>query len=160
MTDLLIKLFDLPPLEPHLARLGQAGIVLRRALLPEKHLVLAWVEATFASAGWRDECAAAFTRQPISCFLATRDGAIAGFFCYEVTMKGLMGPCGVDPAFRRQGIFTALALSAAFAMNAEGYAYAVIPSVSTEAEAALTKGLGAIRIPDTSKNFYDGMLRS
>ncbi len=160
MADLLIKLFDLPPLEPHLTRLEQAGIVLRRALLPEKHLVLAWVEKTFTSAGWRDECAAAFARQPISCFLATHDGAIAGFFCYEVTMKGLMGPCGVDPAFRRQGIFTALALRAAFAMDAEGYAYAVIPSVSAEAEAALTKGLDAIRIPELEKSLYDGMLRS
>ena len=160
MTDLLIKLFDLPPLAPHIERLEQAGIVLRRALLPEKRLILDWVEANFASAGWRDECEAAFARQPISCFLATRDGAIAGFFCYEVTMKGLMGPCGVDPGFRRQGIFTGLALRTALAMDAEGYAYAVIPSVSAEAEAALTKGLDAIRIPELEKSLYDGMLRS
>ena len=43
MTDMLVKLYNLPPLEPELAAMTAQGVTVRRALAPEKQLVLQWI---------------------------------------------------------------------------------------------------------------------
>ncbi|MGL1779404.1 hypothetical protein ACSTG7_23560, partial [Vibrio parahaemolyticus] len=67
---------------PAYDRLQQAGIVMRRALAPEKHKVTAWVRETFSEA-WASETEVAFSRQPVSCFIAIQQKAIMGFACYD-----------------------------------------------------------------------------
>ena len=40
MADLLVKLYALPPLDSDLQRMSSRGVVVRRALVPEKTAVL------------------------------------------------------------------------------------------------------------------------
>jgi ribosomal protein S18 acetylase RimI-like enzyme len=130
MADLLVRLYDLPPLAPHVETLAAAGIALRRALAPERHVVLEWVRA-HGSAGWADECDVAFSRVPLACFVAVEGATAApqtliGFACYEATCRNYFGPAAVHPDRRRRGVGRALLLAALHAMRAEGYAYAII----------------------------------
>ena len=63
--DMLVKLYELPDSRPAYQRLQQAGITLRRALAPEKHIVTAWVRKNFSEA-WASEVDVAFSRQPMA----------------------------------------------------------------------------------------------
>jgi hypothetical protein len=54
MSDMLVKLYDLPEVEPVVRRLGDHGILIRRAMPSEKHLVVQWVRGTFG-ARWASE---------------------------------------------------------------------------------------------------------
>ena len=44
MPDMLVKLYELPDLAPELAAQKTSGVDIRRALNPERHLVLDWIE--------------------------------------------------------------------------------------------------------------------
>jgi GNAT superfamily N-acetyltransferase len=138
MADLLVRLYDLPPLAAPLDALAARGIVVRRALAPERHVVAAWAEA-HGSAGWASECEVAFARVPLACFVAVeRPPALAGagadatpqtllgFACYEATCRDFFGPTLVHPGHRGRGIGRALLLAALHAMRDEGYGYAII----------------------------------
>src|SRR4030095_8008658 len=48
MHDMLVRLYDLPALEPALAEIAQRGVLVRRALSTERVAVLDWVRARFA----------------------------------------------------------------------------------------------------------------
>jgi len=140
MADLLVRLYDLPPLAPLLGELAGQGIEVRRALAPERHVVVSWAEA-HGSAGWASECEVAFTRVPLACFVAVERAsparskapgydatpqALLGFACYEATCRNFFGPTLVRPDRRGRGIGRALLLAALHAMRDEGYAYAII----------------------------------
>jgi ribosomal protein S18 acetylase RimI-like enzyme len=125
VPDLLVRLYDLPPLSPVLETVRSNGFEIRRALAPEKAIVLPWIAEHF-SRGWAAECDVAFGRQPAACLLATRDGLLCGFAAYEATCRNFLGPLGVHPDFRMNQLGRALLLAALHAMYAEGYAYAVI----------------------------------
>jgi GNAT superfamily N-acetyltransferase len=125
MPDLLVKLYELPALEPILAPLRARNIEIRRALAPEKHLVTEWVRAKF-SAHWASECEVAFAHQPIGCFIAVQDARCIGFACHDATCRGFFGPEGVASEFRGAGIGKGLLLSCLHDMEAQGYAYAII----------------------------------
>lgn len=165
MADMLVKLYDLPQVEPLPPSARNAGIEIRRALTPEKHLVVEWVRSMF-NPHWTSECEAAFARQPVSCYIATAPGSDAaeensrkmiGFACYDATAKAFFGPTGVDPEARGQGVGKALLLAALHAMWADGYAYGIIGSAGpTDFYAKL---VGAIEIPGSSPGIYRGMLR-
>ena len=45
--DMLVKLYELPDSQTAYERLSKAGITTRRALVPEKHKVVAWVRNVF-----------------------------------------------------------------------------------------------------------------
>ena len=105
--DMLVKLYDLPDSRALREKLVQAGVSLRRALAPEKHKVIAWVKSNFSDY-WASEAEVAFSREPVSCFIAVRDGRILGFACHDVTCRNFFGPTGVDPEARKAGIGTAL----------------------------------------------------
>jgi len=156
MADMLVRLYDLPPLEPAMAAMEKEGIVLRRALTPEQHLLCAWVAEQFSSA-WAAECAVAFARQPVSCFIALREKKIVGFSCYEVTCRDFFGPMGVDGDMRKKGVGKALLLAALHAMKNEGYAYAVIGGVGPRD--FYEKTAGAMEIEGSTPGIYKGMLR-
>jgi GNAT superfamily N-acetyltransferase len=155
MFDMLVKLYDLPPLAPEIARQESAGITLRRGLAPEKHVVLAWVGQHF-DAGWVSECDIAFSRQPVACWIAVRDAAVIGFACYDATAKGLFGPTGVSEAARGQGTGRALLVACLHDMRAQGYAYAVIGGVGPAEFYA--KVAGAVPIAGSEDGVYRGLL--
>jgi GNAT superfamily N-acetyltransferase len=156
MTDMLVKLYQLPDFAPITAQMQAANIDLRRAIAPEKHLVLSWIQAHF-SEYWVSECEIAFTNRPPSCFIAVENGEMIGFACYDATAKGFFGPTGVSEAARGKGAGKALLLAALHDMRAQGYGYAIIGGVGPADFYA--KASGAVEIPDSTPGIYGGMLR-
>lgn len=156
MTDMLVKLYALPPLEPALAVSHEASVEVRRALAPEKQDVLTWVGKNF-SRRWVSEVDVSFARLPISCFLAVESGVLLGFGVYDATARGFFGPTGVDQAKRGAGLGAALLLACLHDMRAVGYGYAAIGGVGP-AE-FYTKVCGAVTIPDSTPGVYGGMIK-
>ena len=155
MSDMLVKLYNLPDVTPLLANLEISGIDIRRALAPEKHVVVNWVRQTF-SKGWASECEIAFSNHPISCFVAVKNEKVVGFACYDSTCKDFFGPEGVTETVRGCGIGKALLLVCLHAMAEQGYAYAIIGGAGPVEFYAKT--VGAIVIEDSKPGIYRGML--
>ena len=128
MTDMLVKLYDLPETASLVKRLNDEGIVIRAAMPREKHYVVEWVRSLFGE-GWASECDVAFSNHPVSCFIAVEAGDVVGFACHDSSCKNFFGPTGVAEMKRRRGIGKALFLSCLHAMAANGYAYAIIGGV-------------------------------
>lgn len=155
--DMLVKLYDLPPGGSAAARLREQGVSIRRALAPEKHKVVAWVREKF-SEGWASETEVAFTRQPVSCFIAVREGSVVGFACHDATCRNFFGPTGVAPEARNGGVGTGLLFACLEAMKEQGYGYAVIGGVGPAAYYAKT--VGAVLIEGSEPGVYRGLLGS
>ncbi|MCD4685839.1 MAG: N-acetyltransferase [Anaerolineae bacterium] len=156
MTDMLVKLYDLPDLAPAVARSNAAGVDIRRGLPPEKHVVLAWVGEHF-SAHWVSECDVAFAHQPVGVFVAVEGETLIGFACYDTAARGIFGPTGVSEAARGKGVGAALLLACLHDMRAQGYAYGVIGG--TGPQEFYVKACGAVAIPDSKPGLYRGLLR-
>lgn len=156
MTDMLVKLYTLPPLEPALEAQRQQGISVRRAIAPEKHHVLNWVRQHFSDF-WVSEVDVAFAHQPVGCFLAVHGETLIGFACYDSTARGFFGPMGVSETLRGKGTGAALFLVCLHDMLAQGYGYAVVGGVGP-AE-FYSKVAGATIIEDSTPGMYRGMLR-
>jgi GNAT superfamily N-acetyltransferase len=156
MPDMLVKLYDLPALEPVVSQQKEAGVEIRRTLPLERHLVVGWVAQTF-EANWTSECEIAFCRQPPACFVAVANDALIGFACYDATYRNFFGPMGVSQDYQGQGIGKALLLVCLHAMAAQGYAYAIIGWVGPAEFYA--KAVGAIEIEDSEPGIYRGMLK-
>lgn len=154
--DLLVRLYDLPPLEPALARLAPAGITLRRALVLDRAALTGWVAARFAA--WVPEVEASLTRLPPTCVLAQRDQAVLGFACWDAIAPNLFGPTGVADDMRGQGVGRALLLWALHAQRAQGYAYAVIGGAGPVDYYA--RAVGAVPIAGSEPGLYAGRLRA
>lgn len=152
--DMLVKLYDLPDERAMTARLTQQGIVVRRAMVHEKHKVVAWVSGQFgaSASGWADECEVAFARSPVTCLIAVRQQRIVGFACYEVAARGMFGPIGVKDDCRVRGIGSVLLISALRNMHQFGYAYAVIGHVG--APEFFAKTVAAKEIAGSTPGMY------
>ena len=155
MTDLLVRLYDLPVFEAE-ARMAAAGIIVRRALAPEGHIVLAWIGKHFYP-GWVSEASKGLAQNPSTVWLAVKDGKLLGFACHDTTAKGFFGPTGVDAAARGQGIGEALLIATLRGMREAGYGYAVIGDPGPVA--FYQKRLDAMPIPKSQSGIYQGMLR-
>ena len=153
--DMLVKLYDLPESRTLRERLAKAGISVRRALAPEKHKVTAWIRDKF-SEGWVSETEVAFSRQPVSCFIAVKDGRITGFACHDATCRNFFGPTGVTPKARKSGIGTALLLACLEDMKQQGFGYAIIGGVGPADYYA--KAVGAVLIEGSEIGVYRGLL--
>ena len=153
--DMLVKLYALPDSRDAYERLRKADITMRRALAPEKHKVVAWVRNAFSEA-WASEVEVAFSRQPVSCFIAIQQKNILGFACHDATCPNFFGPTGTDPDTRKNGIGTALLLACLEAMKQQGYGYAIIGGVGP-AE-FYQKVVGAIPIEGSQPGVYRGLL--
>lgn len=125
MPDMIVKLYNLPDYQVWQSRMDTLGICIRRGMACDKYLVVDWVERTFGRI-WASECDVTFSRQPVCCFLATKEKKILGFACYHSSMKNFFGPLGVTDNARCQGIGTTLLLASLMAMKADGYGYAII----------------------------------
>ena len=151
MSDLLVKLYSLPP-----PAIPPPGVDVRRAFAAEKRLLGDWVVAQFGSA-WASECEAAFARLPVSCFVAVRGQELLGFACYDATARGFFGPTGVAEPERNHGIGVALLSAVLHDMAANGYAYAIIGAA--DSVEFYRKHAGAIEIPDSDPGFYRGKIK-
>lgn len=154
MTDLLVRLYDLPVFEAE-ERVRASGVVVRRAISPERHVVLDWVGARFGKA-WVSEAALGMSQQPTTVFLAVKGQELIGFACYDTTAKGFFGPTGVDEAARGRGIGEALLIATLRAMREAGYAYGIIGDPGPVG--FYTKRLDALEIPKSKPGHYAGML--
>lgn len=155
--DMLVKLYDLPDSRAAFERLRGQGIQVRRALVPEKHKVVAWVREGF-SQGWASETEVAFGRQPVSCFIAVQAGKILGFACHDATCRNFFGPTGVNPNARQQGVGTGLLFACLEAMREQGFGYAIVGGVGPADYYA--KAVGAVLIEGSEPGVYAGLLGS
>ncbi len=156
MPDMLVKLYALPPLTPVIEAQLEQGIDIRRALAPERHIVVNWVRREFGD-GWASETEIAFARAPISCYIAVENEKVIGFGCHDTTSKNFFGPTGVLESQRGRGTGRALLIACLHAMHDQGYGYAIIGAAGpTEFYA---KAVGATAIEGSSPGVYRGMLR-
>jgi len=155
MSDMLVKLRELPPLEPAIAGAASQGVTVRRALAPEKPRVLDWMRSHFAA--WTAEVDVAFARMPVACFVAVRGNEILGFACHDAIAPDFFGPTGVVESARGAGVGRALAIAAMHALRSQGYAYAIVGGVGPAA--FYEKTFGAVAIEGSSPGIYAGMLR-
>ncbi len=156
MADMLVRLYNLPPLEPALARAEAEGIVVRRAEPWERRKVLAFVTEHF-SENWADEVRLGYARNPISVFVASDHGQIVGFAAYHTTRLDFFGPEGVREDYRGKGLGAALLLSCLWALHWEGYGYAVIGWAGPTD--FYTKCCGATIIEDSEPGVYWSLKR-
>jgi hypothetical protein len=138
------------------AKLAKAGVTVRRALAPEMELVTGWIREKFSPL-WSSETTIAFTRQPPSVFVATKDKRLVGIADYDTTARGFFGPTGVDEAERGGGIGRGLLIATLLDMRVMGYGYAVIGDVGPSE--FYEKSVGATVIPDSEPGVYRGMLK-
>lgn len=139
MVDMLVKLYELPPV-PAIQQWEHTVIHIRRARPDEKHKIGAWVEQNVKQ-GWGDAAATACETRPPTCWIAVEavplgrepehgydmpSERLVGFACYDVNMRGILGPLGVREDYRHRGIGAALTVRALQDMSDQGYAYAVI----------------------------------
>ncbi|MGO4353380.1 GNAT family N-acetyltransferase [Rhizobium sp. RAF36] len=155
--DYLVNLSALPADKTSQAAMTEARVTVRRALPPELKLIIGWIEDKFGS-GWASEATVAMTRQPPTCFVATRDGALIGFACHEATARGFFGPTGVDENARGLGIGRALLFASLNDLKSLGYAYAIIGDVGPSA--FYEKAVAATPIPNSEPGIYAGMLKT
>jgi GNAT superfamily N-acetyltransferase len=156
VTDLLVRLYDVPDV-PASPALAAEDIVIRRAIPPERHVVTAWITATFGVPPWVSECETAFSSLPVTVWIATRGASLLGFACHDATAKGFFGPTAVAEAERGKGIGEALLFATLRGMREAGYAYAIIGGVGPVD--FYRKHLDVVVIPGSDPGIYRGMLR-
>ena len=156
MPDMLVKLYELPPLEPVIAKQREQGITIRRCMPPEKRLVTEWIEERF-NHYWSSEADVGFSTHPTTVMLAHRSDQLLGFACYDTTYKGFFGPTGVDERERGKGIGSALLFKCLHEMRRSGYMYGIIGWAGPAAY--YEKTVNAVAIPGSEPSYaYKGML--
>ncbi|HHY49311.1 MAG TPA: GNAT family N-acetyltransferase [Alphaproteobacteria bacterium] len=156
MADLLVRLYDLPELDAT-ERMAAAGIVVRRAIPPEREPILEWIGERFF-AGWVGEAALGLGQLPVTVWIAVKDGELLGFACHDTSAKGFFGPTGVDENWRGRGIGEALLIATLRGMREAGYAYAIIGDPGPVE--FYRRRLDALEIPGSEPGIYAGMLRA
>ncbi len=157
MKDMLVRLTELPDVSEIEKKLQRSeNMVFRRAIAPEKHLVTEWVMENFGSY-WKSEVEVAFSRQPVSCWIAQRGNTILGFACYECTARNFFGPTGTLEVERGKGIGKVLLTKSLESLREMGYAYAIIGGVGP-AE-FYEKAVNAKIIEDSEISIYQHLLR-
>src|SRR6185437_13323796 len=125
MPDMLVHLLKLPPAEPLLTQLREQGVIIRRAHPFEMTAIREFILEHFGT-GWADEVTPCYSRQPISLYIAIRDGKVIGFGAYEATQRNFFGPTGVEESERGAGFGKALLLACLWGLREMGYAYGII----------------------------------
>ncbi len=155
MVDMLVRLYALPESAGIYRKVAAGGVTLRRARAFEKHTVAAFAKEHF-SAKWVSEIEVALSRQPVACFIATRDQQILGFACFDTTQRGFFGPTGVAQGGRGMGVGKALLFKALEALRDLGYAYAIIGGVGPKEFYAAA--CGATEIAGSDPGTYADLL--
>jgi len=152
---MLVRLYDLADATELYREVAAGGVTLRRARVFEKHTVAAFAKEHFSDK-WGSEVEAALNRQPVACFIATREQQILGFACFDVTQRGFFGPTGVAEHARSGGLGKALLFKSLEALRELGYAYAIIGGVGPKEFYA--KACGAIEIAGSNPGIYRDIL--
>jgi len=152
---MIVNLLELPVSSELYTKVEEQGIILRRARAYERHIVADWVGEHF-SPKWVSEVKVAMSRQPVTCFIATRDKKILGFACVETTAKGFYGPTGVSEEARGTGIGKALLFMAMEGLRDAGYVYGVIGGVGPRE--FYEKAINAKEIPGSDPGIYTDIL--
>ncbi len=157
MKDMLVRLTELPTIfELEKKLLEEEKIIFRRVIAPEKHLVTEWVMEHFGNY-LKSEVEVAFSRQPVSCWIAHRGNSILGFACYECTSRNFFGPTGTLESERGKGIGKVLLIKSLESLREMGYAYAIIGGVGPEE--FYKKTVGAKTIDGSEISIYQHLLR-
>lgn len=133
--DMIVSLYNLPEIKVN------ENIKIKRAFVGDKDIILDFVGKYFRK-NWVYEVEHSLMEEVSKCFVATEDGKIIGFACYDSSAKGFFGPIGVEPTRRGENIGQALLVRTLSAMKEYGYGYAIIGWVS-EAEMFYRKTVGA-----------------
>ena len=157
MPDMLVNLLKLAPLDPVLAELRRAGLIVRRAQPHEITIVRDFVLANFA-VGWADEISVGYHNKPVSVFIAIQDKRVVGFAAYECTRRSFFGPTGVAESERGRGIGHALLLACLWGLREMGYAYGIIGGAGP-AE-FYERAVGATLISDSVPGIYAAPIKS
>jgi predicted N-acetyltransferase YhbS len=155
MPDMLVKLYELPDLEPVVKAQAEKGVAIRRAIPHEMALILEFVETEF-NRGWRCECEISFNTMPPRCFIAEKDEKVVGFAVYDSVWKGYFGPTGVGTAHRQGGIGTTLLLATLHEMRRKGYGYGIIGL--TASPEYYEKTVKATAIEGSKPGMFKGMI--
>ena len=134
-SDMIVSLYNLPE-EPKLE-----NIKIKRAFVGDKKVILDFIEENFKN-NWVYEAEHSLMQDVSKCFVATENGKILGFACFDGAAKGFFGPIGVAESRRNENIGQALLIRSLNAMREYGYAYAIIGWVN-EAEMFYKKTVGA-----------------
>lgn len=133
--DMIVNLYTLPETEV------RTNVKIKRAFVGDKETILSFVGEHFQK-NWVYEVEHALMDEMSKCFIATENGKVLGFACYDASAKGFFGPIGVAPDRRGEQIGQALLMRTLIAMREYGYGYAVIGWVS-DAENFYRKTVGA-----------------
>jgi predicted N-acetyltransferase YhbS len=150
MPDMLVRLYDLPDPARYDARTASTGIVVRRLDAWDRAALRRFVLEHFTE-NWASEADFAFANgHPITGFVATENGAIAGFAVYECSRRGFFGPTGVREDLRAKGAGASLLFRCLEAMREMGYGYAIIGGVGPAEFYAKVCGATVIEGSDAS----------
>lgn len=155
MQDMLVKLYNLPSSHASVEECRNQGIVIRRAMAPDKLKIVDWVKE-YSSPYAAGECDVCFSNKPISCYIATQGNKIIGYACYNATAPDFFGPTRVLEEYRGKGVGKALLVKSLESMREEGYGYAIIGGVGPKS--FYEKCVGAILIPDSTPGIYENFL--
>ena len=134
------------------------GVKIKRAFVGDKTKILEFIREHF-SEGWVCEAEHALLDTPPKCFIATENGKVIGFACYDSSARGFFGPIGIDPSRRGKDIGKALLIRTLNAMREFGYAYGIIGWVGS-AENFYRKTVGAefIKGGNPENSVYSNMI--
>jgi GNAT superfamily N-acetyltransferase len=155
MTDMLVKLYNLPESALSFSKLVSREIKIRKPMGSEKSMIVQWVRDNFGES-WASEMDVTFSHSPVSCYIAQEDQNILGFACYDAAALGYFGPTGVAEAFQGKGIGKALLLACLVEMKIKGYGYAIIGWAGPQA--FYEKAVGAVAIPDSTPGIWKDWL--
>ena len=157
MADMLVKLYNIPNSHDIEKKLLKNGIRVKKALAPDRSKIIAFSRIC-AKDDYSDEVRAAFSNNPVTCYIATREKELIGFACYEATARNFFGPMAVLESERKKGVGKALLLKALESMRELGYAYAIIGWPANSAVSFYKKCAGAIMIDEKSSGVYKRMV--
>jgi GNAT superfamily N-acetyltransferase len=155
MTDMLVKLYNLPESGSSVSNRIAPEIRIRKPMASEKSLVVGWVRENFGES-WGNEMDITFAHSPLSCYVAQQDQKIIGFACYDAAALGYFGPMGVAEDSRGKGIGKALLLACLLEMKLKGYGYAIIGWAGPQE--FYEKAVGAVAIPDSTPGIWKDVL--
>ncbi len=153
--DMLVKLYDLPDSREIFAALSKDGISVRRAMAPDRHKVLAFVKKEFSDA-WASETEVAFSRAPITCFIAARGRDLIGFANHDATLPEFLRSDRRAHERAQQGRRQGAAVCVPGGHARAGFAYAIIGGVGPAEFYA--KAVGAVAIEGSAPGIYRGLL--
>lgn len=152
--DMLVNLTMLPKYESNAGE----NVKIKRACACEKAQILAFIREHF-NEGWAGEAECAILQSPGKCFIATENGKLLGFSCYDATAKGFFGPIGVSEDARGKQVGSRLLFRTLEAMREFGYGYAIIGWVG-DAAPFYEKTIGAkyIENGEPENSVYSNMI--